>query len=106
MLTFPYNEKHYVKNVYELEDSSDRGKAIAYITQAFSRKELNDWLAMGGKILDQEYWRFYTGEYWTAGESVSPPLKVCKDERHQITCLLIQKIQKLDCMRGSCEKCG
>lgn len=93
VLTFPYNESHYVENVYTLLGSNAKGKNIPFITQAFSRNELDDWLTLNrGKILEQEYWRFFTGEYWTVGERVLPPLKVSKDEKHQINCLLIQKI--------------
>jgi len=39
LMTFPYNEKSYVKNVYDLPGSS-YGRGSSYITQSYSRTEL------------------------------------------------------------------
>jgi 2-polyprenyl-3-methyl-5-hydroxy-6-metoxy-1,4-benzoquinol methylase len=92
ILTCPYNENQYVENVYKLLESSVVGKNFPFVTQAYSRKELNNWLSLnGGKIIEQEYWRYFTGEFWTVGEDIIPPVKVSKDEKHQLTCILIQK---------------
>ena len=92
LITFPYNENYYVENVYMLPGSNAKGKKFPFITQAFSRNELDNWLTLNrGKILEQEYWRFFSGEYWTVGERILPPLRVGKDEKHQLTCILIQK---------------
>ncbi len=91
ILTFPYNEKSYVKNVYELPDSS-YGKGLPYITQSFSRGELKQWLRENqGIIIDQEYWQFWEGNYWTEGNQLIPPRCVTEDDKHQLACLLIQK---------------
>jgi len=94
VLTFPYNEKNYTENVYKLPGSSVK-EDYSFITQAYSRKELDMWMSENdGKILEQEYWRFYTGEFWTLGEMVSPPVQVNNHEAHQISCVLIQKEQR------------
>jgi len=91
ILTCPYNEEHYVHNVYELPESSVKEK-FPFITQAFSRKELNFWLEDSKlELLEQEYIEFFEGEFWTCGERITPPRPVGVKERHQHTCLLLRK---------------
>lgn len=91
VLTCPYNEKQYCNNVYALKDSV--ADETRFTTQAFSRNELNKWLSENdAEILEQEYWQFYSGEYWTEGSFSVPPVKVDKNERHHITCLVIRKM--------------
>lgn len=91
ILTCPYNEERYVQNVYTLPESSVKGK-FPFVTQAFSRKELNSWLEDEPfELLEQEYWQFFDGEYWTCGDRVIPPRHVNVNERHQLTCLLLGK---------------
>lgn len=91
LLTFPYSEKGYVKNVYELPGSS-YGQKEMYITQSYSRIELERWVRENhGLIIDQEYWQFWEGEYWTVGNPVVPPREVTANDRHQLTCIHIQK---------------
>jgi predicted SAM-dependent methyltransferase len=91
ILTFPYSERNYVKNVYEMPESS-YGKGEPYITQSYSRKEVTRWLTENnGVILEQEYWQFWEGEHWTLGKQVIPPRKVTTDDRHQLTCVHMQK---------------
>ena len=91
ILTCPYNEKLYAENVYALPESSVTEK-FPFITQAFSRDELNIWLEdTSFKIIEQEYWEFFDGDYWTCGERITPPRRVEIHARHQLTCLLLQK---------------
>lgn len=91
IITFPYNERSYVRNVYELPNSS-YGKGMPYITQSYSRNELNQWIdENSAAIRDQEYWQFWDGEHWTLGGQCIPPKCVTSDKRHQLTCLLLQK---------------
>ncbi len=90
ILTCPYNERSYMKNVYELPESS-YGKGAPYITQSYSRTELERWLRENnGDILDQEYWQFWEGDHWTVGNQIIPPKKVTADDRHQLTCIHIR----------------
>ncbi len=94
LMTFPYNEYQYAGNVYALPESNVREK-FPFVTQAYSRNELNAWLAdNGGEIVEQEYWQFFTGEFWTCGERVQPPFQVTKDEKHHLSCLVIRKVDK------------
>lgn len=92
LMTFPYTEGSYVPNVYELPGSS-YGKDAAYVTQSYSRTELNRWLAAdNGTIVEQEYWRFWDGDHWTVGGQVIPPRRVPVGDKHQLTCVLIRKL--------------
>lgn len=91
VLTFPYNERSYVRNVYDLPGSS-YGKGEPYITQSYSRQELDKWLREnGGTVVDQEYWQFWDGEHWTVGKQQIPPRRVSAADKHQHSCVLIRK---------------
>ena len=91
ILTCPYTEQKYVRNVYDLPGSNS-GKNIPFICQSYSRIELNKWLeGTNCKIVEQEYWQLWDGDYWTVGKQVIPPLKVDLVDKHQLTCVLIQK---------------
>ena len=91
LLTFPYNEEKYVRNVYELSGAS-YGQQVAYTTQSFAREELDRWiLANNGTIVNQEFWRYWEGDHWTVGNQIIPPQQVTAKEKHQLTCLLIRK---------------
>lgn len=91
ILTFPFNKNgKYIPNVYDLEGSS-YGKGAKYITQSFSNNELNNWIKDNNLIIiEQEYWKFWTGNYWTIGNQIIPPLKVNYKENHQLTCILFR----------------
>jgi 2-polyprenyl-3-methyl-5-hydroxy-6-metoxy-1,4-benzoquinol methylase len=90
ILTFPYNEKKYTDNVYAVEGSN--AKILpTYKTHAFSRKEIDNWCKDKAKIINQEYWQFFDGEYWTVGKKLDIPKKVNAEEKHQISCVLFQK---------------
>jgi SAM-dependent methyltransferase len=91
ILTFPYNETNYIKNVYDIP-GSDAKEEYPFITQVFSRNELDKWLKdNSGIIIDQEYWQFYEGDFWTLGGMIERPIPVTRNQLHHITCLLIQK---------------
>jgi SAM-dependent methyltransferase len=86
--TFPYNEGRYSANVYE-EPGSAVGKGkFPFVAQAFSRKEVETWMNIRPwKIVAQEYWRFFEGEYWTMGARILKPFMVSSSECHQISCI-------------------
>jgi SAM-dependent methyltransferase len=90
-ITAPYNENKYLEDVYRLPGAG-YGQDNPYVCQVYSRKEVDSWLAASGcQIAAQEYWQFFSGEFWTFGEQLCPPLQVDKTEKHQLTCLLIEK---------------
>ncbi|MCL0072919.1 class I SAM-dependent methyltransferase [Dehalococcoidia bacterium] len=91
ILTFPYNEQHYCRNVYDLPDAG-YGQNAPYVCQVFSRQEIDSWLAENpGRILKQEYFEMFNGEFWTFG-SRCKPREVTVTDRHHHTNILIQKL--------------
>lgn len=90
VVTFPYNESRYVENVYKLPGAA-YGQDLPYICQVFSRSQVDHWLRENhGTLLEQEYWQCVTGELWAFGESINPPRRVDKTERHQLSCLVMR----------------
>jgi 2-polyprenyl-3-methyl-5-hydroxy-6-metoxy-1,4-benzoquinol methylase len=91
ILTFPYNENLYHKNIYK-HPNAGYGQDTNYITQVYSRNEINEWtFETSFKIIDQEYYKVFTGEFWTIGERINPCIKVSARELHHLTCILLQK---------------
>jgi 2-polyprenyl-3-methyl-5-hydroxy-6-metoxy-1,4-benzoquinol methylase len=91
VLTFPYNEKKYCPNVYKLADSK-APKNMPFVTQAYSREQLNTWSAKYKlEIIEQEYWAYFTGEYWTVGDRLAVPIKSSQTQNHQISCVVLKK---------------
>jgi SAM-dependent methyltransferase len=92
ILTFPYNENTYVENVYALPGSIGADK-YPFITQAFSRTQIEQWTANGAaRVLSQEYWRYFDGPYWTIGQRVVPPMRVGATDLHQVSCLSLERL--------------
>lgn len=91
VLTFPYNEEKFVDNVYALPNSNV--KQLPYHkAHAYSRDQLNNWCAENkATLVEQEYWHFFTGDYWTVGDKLTIPKKVNKEEKHQISCVVFEK---------------
>ena len=91
VLTFPYNEKDFIKNVYKLPGAG-YGQNSSWICRVFSREQIDKWIGTyNGKIIEQEFWQIFTGKYWTFGDTQYPPKQSNKDELHHLICLLIQK---------------
>ena len=91
ILTFPYTEDSYIRNVYELPNSS-YGQDVSYVTQSYSRRDLERWLnADQARVIEQQYWQYWSGEHWTVGDQVIPPKQVGKEDNHQMTCILLKK---------------
>jgi SAM-dependent methyltransferase len=91
LLSFPYNENEYHEDVYKHPEAG-YGKDANFITQVYSRAEIDEWLdATSFRIVDQEYYKVFTGDLWTFGERVTPCKQVEKEELHHLTCILLQK---------------
>ncbi|MHC4165479.1 MAG: class I SAM-dependent methyltransferase [Planctomycetota bacterium] len=102
IMTFPYNERTYVRNVYDIPGST-YGQGAPYITQSYSRTEIDRWVrANQGVIMDQEYWCFWEGDYWTVGSQIIPPKMVTAADKHQLTCIHIRKVAVPDQNSTSC----
>jgi len=95
ILTFPYNENEYHENIYK-HPNAGYGQNSSFITQVFSRKEIDDWLSdTSFEIVDQEYYQVFTGNMWTIGERIAPCIQTTNSELHHLTCILLQKKGKL-----------
>lgn len=89
ILSFPYNERRFVENVYSLPGVS-YGIDAPYICRVYSRREIDQWLAAGFEIERQEYYRVFTGDLWAFGERLHPPVKTTADEQHHLACVLLR----------------
>jgi SAM-dependent methyltransferase len=90
-LTFPYNECRYYANAYKLPGAG-YGQDEPYICQIYSRAQLDGWVERNrATIAAQEYWEVFTGELWTSGQRLQPPVQTEKSRKHHLTCLLLQK---------------
>jgi ubiquinone/menaquinone biosynthesis C-methylase UbiE len=91
-ITFPYTEERYYHNCYD-EVGSSYGQDNPYITQSFSRVNIDNWRnQLGLKINKQQYWQMWTGKVWTVGDRVTPPKRVSVNENHQVSTILFQKV--------------
>lgn len=91
LLTCPYSEAKHIENVYALPGSS-YGQKAPYKTRSYSRKDLDRWFVPDVcQIVEQEFWRYWEGEYWTVGKQILPPQKSSPNSAHQHTCIHIQK---------------
>jgi SAM-dependent methyltransferase len=89
VLTCPYTEHEHVDNVYALPGS--RGRRNPYVAQSFARSDLERWFSGAAEIIEQEFWRYWTGAHWTEGIEVIPPEPSSATRPHQHTCLLVRK---------------
>ena len=89
VLTCPYSEKRYIDNVYQMPGAG-YGQDAAYVCQMYSRANLDRWFG-NATVVKQEYWRVFSGEWWTFGETLRPALETTQDQLHQLTCLLVRK---------------
>jgi SAM-dependent methyltransferase len=93
ILTCPYNETRYCKDVYR-EPGATHGQNNPYICQSYSRPELTAMVeAMGGRVVRQEYWKVYAGVMWANGQRLDRAVRSSKDEPHQLTCVVIEKVK-------------
>jgi SAM-dependent methyltransferase len=91
ILTFPFNDNTYHPDIYKHPEAG-YGKSANFITQVFSRNEVNSWLnCTSFKIVEQEYYKIFSGKLWTMGDVVVPAIKVTEKELHHLTCILLQR---------------
>ncbi len=91
VMTFPYNEREYVPNAYDLPGSAF-GIEVGYICQIFSREQVNAWISECPiEIETQEYWRLFSGEFLHQGERLRPPAQSAPDQPHHLTCVVFKK---------------
>ena len=92
VLTCPYKEDEYVPNAYDLPKAG-YGHNAPYVCQQYDRTHINAWLKDNdAELVNQTFWRFFDGVYWTEGSALEPPKKVRKTARHQISCMHFRKL--------------
>jgi len=92
VLTFPYNEDFYHSNIYK-HPQAGYGQDANFITQVFSRASIDEWLsATSFEIVEQKYYRVFTGALWTIGKRLTPCEEVTRFHNHHLTCILLKKI--------------
>lgn len=91
VLTFPSSPKPYVQNCYDLPGSS-YGRDNPYVAQSFDPSQIDDWTDnFGLEEIESEYWRFWTGDYWTCGSQVCPPQRVGPSDIYNLRCVCFSK---------------
>jgi len=91
ILTCPYTSHQYAPNVYDIPESSVDIN-FSFVTQSFSENDRAKWMQDSlFELVDEEYWQFFEGEFWTCGKELESPLKVDKRERHQHCCMAFRK---------------
>ena len=43
------------------------------------------------EVVRQEYWRVFSGEFWTFGQRLTPPVETDQHEEHHLSCALLRK---------------
>lgn len=90
VLTTPYDEERYVSNIYRTSGAG-YGRDYPRLCQIFNRQSLEDPIKrLEGHVINQEYFRLFTGEFFTYGQRICPPEKV-DPASAQLACLLISK---------------
>lgn len=96
VITFPYSKNKYCSNVYELP-KSNVSESFSFKTQSFSKENIALWSkACGLEVVEQEFWDFFEGDYWTCGDRLIKPAKVNSDDKYQLTCVHFKKIKSVD----------
>ena len=91
ILSFPYCEGRYIDNVYNMPGAG-YGHGFPFICQVYSREQIDAWFpADRATVVNQEYYRVFSGELWTFGERSRPLRRVSVDQTHQLSCLLVRK---------------
>jgi SAM-dependent methyltransferase len=91
VLSFPYNETQSVDNAYRLPDAG-YGQNARYRCRIYSRTEIDTWLREHpAELVEQEYYRVFTGDYWTVGARLSP-LRVTVNDLHHFTTIVIRRL--------------
>jgi SAM-dependent methyltransferase len=91
ILTCPYNETTFVEDAYQMPDAG-YGRDAGYICRVYSRRELDGWLADNhGELVDEEFYRVFTGRLWTQGDRIGPAERSSKTSEHHLGCFTICK---------------
>ena len=92
LLTGPFCETGGCVNVYERPDSDAFLEQPPYPCRVMDAGELAELLSLTSlQEVDSQWWRFYTGLFWSEGNQISPPVETSRDAPHQIACFAFMK---------------
>lgn len=92
ILTVPYNKDFYHPNIIK-HPEANYIRTPKYITQNYSSSELSEWLKVGHfSIVEEEYYKAFTGEYWRFGKRI-PLVRADVNDPHQMVCLVLKKAE-------------
>ncbi|MGH9554409.1 MAG: class I SAM-dependent methyltransferase [Terriglobales bacterium] len=93
VLTFPYNERRYVPNVYALPEAN-YGQQAPYVCQVFGRNTVEEWISSTGlELCQQRYFQVFSGEMWAFGSRLRPMKEVAVDEPHHLAGIVLRRPQ-------------
>jgi len=78
-----------VSDAYRVEGSRVRA---GYACQIVSRREVEQWRQDNNlRIVDEELWDCFSGEYWGLGERFQPARRASPQGTHHAICLCLEK---------------
>lgn len=92
IITSPHSNFKYCQNVYDESDSSAYNRDFPFVCQSFSNPIIDSWLEKYDlEIVSEQYWKLWTGKFWTTGERIMPAVLTDRDSDHQLMCILFRK---------------
>jgi hypothetical protein len=86
VLTFPFSDRRYVTNVYELSDAT-YWQDSQRTRQVFDSRQVDAWLEQNrGKIAREELYEVFSGDLWTFGEYINRPRITRRGDRPAPPC--------------------
>lgn len=91
VVSTPYNERVFVENAYALPDAG-YGQDLPWICRQHSRAQVDRWLEANDAVLiDQHFYRCFSGPFWTMGERLRPAQRVTAADEHHMSTILFRR---------------
>lgn len=86
VLTFPFNHYEFIPNAYTLT-----GQKAPYICAQYCHQNILDWCNLFNlEMVEKEYWKHWSGQYWTSGERIKAELSR-SSKLHHLACFVLKK---------------
>jgi len=91
LITVPFNKNVFFEDIYKHPEGG-YGKDFKFIGRIYTAQNVTQWSEANHlELAEAEYYRFFTGKYWTQGEPILPPVLLASDDDAQLACLLLKK---------------
>lgn len=91
LITVPYNKIDFIPDIYKHPEGG-YGKDFLFIGRIYNQENIQKWEQDNNiQLTDNEYYKFFTGKYWTKGERIIPANLVENNSQAQLACLLFIK---------------